>query len=114
MDDMLLDSEFETSNRPSTFSRFGFWTSVLTTTICITIMSSFFLQIKQLFGISIALLVRAFMLSVVFGFVFSIISLVKKEKLKYLKAIGVVINFLFFAFLLAAMFATLMDFYKSS
>jgi len=50
------------------------------------------------------------LVSVVFGFGFSVISLVRKEKLKYLKLIGTILNCLLFAFFfVAVVFAFIMD-----
>jgi MFS family permease len=56
------------------------------------------------------LLVRGFQIACLAGLVFAIASIVKKEKLPYLKAIGAVLNFLIFGFILALIaFAAIID-----
>ena len=46
------------------------------------------------------MLVRGFQLACLAGLIFAIASIVKKEKLPYLKAIGAVLNFLIFGLIL--------------
>lgn len=56
------------------------------------------------------LLIRGFQIACLAGFVFSIASIVKKEKLPYLKAIGAVLNILIFGLILALIaFAAIID-----
>ncbi len=56
------------------------------------------------------MLIRGFQLTCLAGFVFSIASVVKKEKLPYLKAIGAVLNILIFGLILALIaFAAIID-----
>ena len=56
------------------------------------------------------MLVRGFQLTCLAGLIFAIASMVKKEKLPYLKAIGAVLNFLIFGLILGLIvFAAILD-----
>ena len=56
------------------------------------------------------MLVRGFQISCLSGLIFAIASIVKKEKLPYLKAIGAALNFLIFGLILALIaFAAIID-----
>lgn len=56
------------------------------------------------------MLVRGFQLTCLAGLIFAITSIVKKEKLPYLKAIGAVLNFLIFGLILGLIvFAAILD-----
>lgn len=56
------------------------------------------------------MLVRGFQIACLAGLIFAIASIVKKEKLPYLKAIGAVLNILIFGLVLAVVvFAVILD-----
>ncbi len=56
------------------------------------------------------ILIRGFQIACLSGLIFAIASMVKKEKLPYLKAIGAVLNFLIFGLILGLIvFAAIID-----
>lgn len=56
------------------------------------------------------MLIRGFEIACLAGFIFAIASIIKKEKLPYLKVIGVVLNILIFGLILALIaFAAILD-----
>jgi len=110
MEDILPDFKKQGDSRPPIFARLAFGVSILEVALCIIIFSSYPSTVQKIWGISIISLTRMALVSVVFGFGFSVISLVRKEKLKYLKLIGTILNFLLFAFFfVAVVFAFIMD-----
>jgi MFS family permease len=59
------------------------------------------------------MLIRGFQIACLAGFVFSIASIVKKEKLPYLKSIGAILNILIFGLIWALIaFAAIIDMYR--
>lgn len=109
----VLD-EFE-ADKPvagKVFSILSFSFSVLTIVVGAVLMNQvmFYTLNDRFLGYPPMILVRGFQLTSLAGFVFAIASIVKKEKLPYLKAIGAVLNFLIFGLILGLIvFAAILD-----
>ncbi len=104
MEDILIQSEYSKPTGKATFSKLAFVFSIATI-VLFTVMVVVAALTASSYGGSITFL-KIFswiiFLSMVLGLVFSIISLVKKEKLKYFKVIAIILNFGFFILVIAA------------
>lgn len=112
MEDLLDDNERKITDRKPVFTRLAFGTSILTITLCVILFSSYPSTVTKIWRIPTVLFTRATILSAITGFGFSVTGLIRKEKLKYLKLIGTIVNFIFFAFFMAAIVSVLMDLKK--
>ena len=92
----ILDDFNEKNIKRNIFSKLAFIFGLLTIALLISLAISFPSKIKVNEGIPIFVtqLIIAIQISCLLGVLFSIISLIRKERLKYFKFIGVLLNFL--------------------
>lgn len=112
MEDILVDKEIDINKKRPIFSQIAFLTSMLTVFLLIILVIAYIAKKTKIWEIQLIFKTRVLLLTVILGFAFSIIAIIKKEKLKYLKLIGAVINFIFFAFFMAAVVSVLIDWKK--
>ena len=78
--------------------------------ILLLIQSWFFFSRAEYYRHSPELLVWSVEIACLLGVIFATVSLVRKEKLRYFKAIGVFLNFLIFGLILGSfLYATILD-----
>lgn len=116
MEDLLSDQLVTEPKKSTLFSKISFSVSILGTVFLTLALISISPTRRDHQSIMIArFLVKATQLCVLTGLFSAVISLVKKEKLKYLKIIGAVLNFLLFSFLVfSVVFAKIMDLKRAS
>jgi uncharacterized membrane protein len=95
MEDLLIDTEQSQQTKPATFSKLAFGFSMLTFICLIFLFTNILLIMRASGGHPTISKIASFLLlfSMLLGLAFSIVSLVRKEKLKYLKTIAIIINF---------------------
>ena len=117
MDDILIDSEHSERTKSATFAKLAFGCGILTLTLFAILFINSLHLFRSLLGHPIVARMVSFttLLSLVLGLIFSIISLVRKEQLKYLKAIAVTLNIGLFVLMIGSMiFALVMDIKRMS
>jgi hypothetical protein len=107
MADILTEVESSSNRRRSVYSKLSFIFSVLS--ICLLTVSFWSMSWPH-YRTMTKFLVKAIQGTVFLGLIFSVISIVRKEKIKYIKLIGLILNLLLVLFLIATViFATVMD-----
>ena len=112
MTDILTESDFSLKKRSAVFSKIAFcfsiWTSFLFFIFVANITATF--RPKANNPAVLGKLTLLLLLSMTLGLIFSIISLVKKEKIRHIKAIAAVVNIGLIIVILGTMiFALIMD-----
>lgn len=107
MADLLSDIDTSHYKRLALFSKLSFAFSIISTIL----LAASFLSLSSTANNAVSrILVRATQASVLTGLTSSILSLVKKEKFKYIKLTGVLLNFMRFLFIVFAyLYATYID-----
>jgi len=111
--DILIDKEFEINKKRPVFSQIAFFISMLTALMFVILLIAYLTKTAKIWEKQLLFLTRVILVTVILGFGSSITALIQKEKLKYLKLIGTVINFIFFAFIMAAVVSVLIDLKKT-
>jgi len=110
MEDIQKKMSEQKSPHKAIFALAAFGFSILTITLCIAIVELYVLKKKELFGISDVYILRITLISVVLGLGLSIVSFSRKEKLKFIKFVGTLLNFLLFTIIAGAIaYALLID-----
>lgn len=103
----ILDYDFEKPPSSSLFAKLSFGSAMLSLCligVLLPLMPSKIRVSEDNAYLNILWFIAlTFQTSVLAGFIFSIISLVRKEKLKYLKWIGISLNFLYVLLIIALM-----------
>lgn len=108
----ILDDFNEKNIKRNIFSKLAFIFGLLTIALLISLAISFPSKIKVNEGIPIFItqLIMAIQMSCLFGVLFSIISVIRKERLKYIKITGILLNFLIVIILIGlAIFARVVN-----
>lgn len=108
----MLEIKTSEINRSNLFSKLSFGFSILTIILFCTLINSipFTIKADEHLPVISKPLIGTTLISTLLGFIFSIISLINRERLKYLKIIGVVINFIMLLIIIGIIgFALLMD-----
>jgi uncharacterized membrane protein len=112
MTDLLVEYEPLQQRKAPTFSKIAFGFSISTFLIYVLFIANItaIIRIKSNNPAFLGITTLCLLLSMILGLVFSIISLARKEKLKYIKAIAAIINFSMVALTVGSMiFALYMD-----
>ena len=111
MEDILSEIDNTKNKKPAVFSKIAFGFAILTIILFATLFVNFMLIITARGGNPAISMPAAGMLlfSMLGGLVLSIISLVKKEKIKYIKTIAAILNIGLFALILGLMIYSMMS-----
>lgn len=103
----ILDYNFEEPPSSSLFAKLSFGSAMISLCLIGVLLSLMPSKIRvsqdNAFLNILWLIALTFQISVLAGFIFSVISLIRKEKLKYLKWIGISLNFLYVLLIVALM-----------
>ena len=113
MTDLLVEYEPSLQRKAPKFSKIAFGFSIATFSIFVLFIANIMaiIRIKSNNPAFLGITTICLLLSMILGVVFSIISLARKEKLKYIKAIAAIINFGMVAVIIGSMiFSVYMDF----
>jgi hypothetical protein len=94
MDDTLVENAYSKENKPGVFSKIAFGFAILTFTLfTILLITVTMFPVVSFVNSTLPKLVSGLVvLSMILGLVFSIISLARREKIKYLKTIAAIVN----------------------
>ena len=100
----ILDHDFEELPKKNTFAKLSFGLAMISL-VLITHLSIAFMDKIKVSAIQVNILeINGLRISILAGFFCSIMSLVRKEKLKYFRNIGIVLNFAYFILVIVAIF----------
>jgi hypothetical protein len=112
MTDILTENDFSLKKTTAVFSKTAFVFSILTFLLFLIFVAN----ITALFRVRtnnpaiLGLIIILLLLSMTLGLIFSIISLVKKERIKYIKGIAAIVNIGLIIVIIGTMiFALIMD-----
>lgn len=112
MQDILDEIEPEKSIPGKVFSILSFAFSILASFffILLAIQILFFFSREEYYRYSPEILVWSIEINCFLGVIFAVVSLIRKEKLRYFKAIGAFLNFLILALILGSLlYAAILD-----